>query len=110
MELLEVAENGRFAWKTNSATKMRTIAHRTFWRPVMTQIRMVEFPPLGNNRLVKDYPLKVKVLRKVIWHLCLENLAKVKNFLRLSHLYKTCLLLSSRHLFYTGSVLLAGTA
>jgi hypothetical protein len=35
------------------------------------------------------------VLRKVIWHLYLEILARVKDFLRLSHLYY-------RRTYYTG--------
>ena len=39
------------------------------------------------NHSPEHYPPKEKMLRRVIWHLFLEIWGKVKNILRLSHLY-----------------------
>ena len=70
---------------------------------------MTEFPPLGNNCLVKDYPPKVKVRRKVIWHLCLsqsEKLFEIKPPLQDMPFLK----FQASFRYLKGSVLVAGTA
>ena len=48
---------------------------------------ILDFPPKGAQNYPEDYPLKEEMLRIVIWQLFWEIWAKVKNFLRLNHLW-----------------------
>ena len=91
--LLELVGTMSFLWKalkklidTYANTKKFTCWKLLRWFNLR---KWLQSPKNVLNHYPELYPPKEKILRIVFWHILWEIEAKMKNFLRLSHLYKS---------------------